>query len=91
MPTLTVILDGNTRDIEVDESVRFVDAMEQAGLRPPYSCRDGSCGTCMCTLEEGDVELHHNNILTQADINDGWIIACQAMARSPAVRIRFPD
>lgn len=88
---LTVTLDGVPHTLSADPARTLLDTMEASGLQPPSSCRDGSCGTCMCTLLEGDVELHHNNVLSQADMDAGWIIACQALPRSAEVRIKFPD
>jgi ferredoxin len=29
---------------------------EANGINPPYSCRQGICLTCMCQIEEGEVE-----------------------------------
>lgn len=88
---LTVHIDGVIHTMAVEESQTVLEAMETSGLEVPSSCREGSCGTCMCTLEAGQVELRQNNILSQSDFDDGWTLACQAMPRSAEVRIRFPD
>jgi ferredoxin-NADP reductase len=34
----------------------ILDLAEANGLSPDYSCRSGICHTCVCTLEEGEVE-----------------------------------
>ena len=88
---LTVLLDGVLHTMVAEESQTLLDAMDASGLEGPSSCREGSCGTCMCTLEVGQVELRQNNLLSQSDFDDGWTLACQAMPRSAEVRIRFPD
>lgn len=87
---LQVMLDGVTHEVDVVPGQRLIEAMEAAGLNPPYNCRDGACGTCMCTLEEGEVELVQNQVLNQKDLDERWIIACQAVAQSPRVRVKFP-
>ena len=34
----------------------ILDLAEAHGLSPDYSCRSGICHTCMCRLEQGEVE-----------------------------------
>jgi len=34
----------------------ILDLAEASGLTPDYSCRSGICHTCMCRLEDGEVE-----------------------------------
>ena len=65
--------------------------MLRAGLKAPHSCRAGACATCMCTLEAGEVHLRNNQVLDKNDLAQGWILACQAIADTPSVRVRFPD
>lgn len=88
---LTVTLEGVPHTMSAEPSQTLLATMEASGLQPPSSCRDGRCGTCVCTLLEGNVELHHNHVLSQADLHAGWIIACQALPRSAEVRIKFSD
>jgi 3-ketosteroid 9alpha-monooxygenase subunit B len=45
----------------------------------------------MCTLEAGEVHLRHNQVLDKNDLKQGWILACQAIADSASVRVKFPD
>jgi 3-ketosteroid 9alpha-monooxygenase subunit B len=45
----------------------------------------------MCTVEQGEVELLRNEALDQQELNEGWTLACQAVATSAHVRVRFPD
>lgn len=86
-----VTLDGRTLSLDVPAGQLLIDAFEAAGLQPPYSCRAGACAACMCRLEAGEVAMRHNHVLDAHDLDDGWILACQAVAISPEVRIRYPD
>jgi ferredoxin len=45
---------GQTRLVAGDT---IVEHAESAGLKIPTNCTSGTCGTCMVTLIEGDVEL----------------------------------
>jgi ferredoxin len=51
------------------------------------NCERGACGTCMVTLLQGTVKMHHNEVLTQADVDSGLVLACQAVPTSALVEI----
>ncbi|MBM7035926.1 2Fe-2S iron-sulfur cluster-binding protein [Vibrio ulleungensis] len=42
--------------IRAEDDQTLLEAMESSDLIPEYNCRDGHCGACRCTLDEGDVE-----------------------------------
>ncbi len=83
-------LDGAIHKVIAQPGQLIIEALEAAGLQPPFSCRAGACAACMCHLEEGDVELRHNHVLSQQDMDEGWILACQAVPLTPLVRVRYP-
>lgn len=84
-------LDGEVYKFQGREDQRLIEAMEEAGMEPPYSCRAGACGECMCKLEEGSVEMSYNQILDKDDIEQGWILACQSVPTSKRLRISYPS
>ncbi len=88
---LEVELDGSHFDLTCAGDEPLLDAMLRAGLKAPHSCRSGACGSCMCTLLEGRVHLRHNQVLDKNDLAERWILACQAIADTPHVKVRFPD
>jgi 3-ketosteroid 9alpha-monooxygenase subunit B len=88
---LEVELDGQHYAIACSADEPLLDAMLRAGLRAPHSCRQGACATCMCTLEAGKVHLRRNRVLDKNDLAQGWILACQAIADTESVKVRFPD
>jgi len=88
---LTVELDGSTHEIECAAGERLLTAMRREGIKAPHSCLVGSCASCMCTLVTGEVDLLANDALDQDELAEGWILACQAVATSDSVHVRFPD
>jgi 3-ketosteroid 9alpha-monooxygenase subunit B len=88
--TLEVTLDGQTRTLAWPPGTRMLDRLIDEGLDPPFSCREGVCGACACELVSGKVEMAHNEVLEEADLADGLILACQAVPRTDAVSIRYP-
>lgn len=83
-------LDGAMHKVAARPAQLVIEALEAAGLEPPFSCRAGACAACMCHLEEGDVELRHNHVLSEQDMAEGWILACQAVPLTPLVRVKYP-
>jgi 3-ketosteroid 9alpha-monooxygenase subunit B len=88
---LQVELDGVHHELSCSRGEPLLDSMLRAGLKAPHSCQSGACGSCMCTLEAGEVHLRHNQVLDKNDLKQGWVLACQAIADSATVRVRFPD
>nr|WP_269461356.1 2Fe-2S iron-sulfur cluster-binding protein [Aquitalea magnusonii] len=58
-------------------------------LRPRCRCRAGRCGTCRCKVAQGKVVMHNNLVLLQQEVDDGWVLACQAEADAPWLDICF--
>jgi 3-ketosteroid 9alpha-monooxygenase subunit B len=87
--TLTVTLDGQTRELSWPGGTRMLDVLIDADLDPPYSCREGICGACACQLASGEVEMAHNEVLEDNDLADGYILACQSLAVSQQVAISY--
>lgn len=59
-----VVLQRSGTVLEVSDGASILDAAEAAGLRPPSSCLEGTCGTCETTVLEGSVD-HRDSILTE--------------------------
>lgn len=86
---LVVELDGDVTRHDWPAGVPLLDVLLAAGLPAPYSCREGACSACACVLQEGSVDLVNNEVLDQADLDDGIILSCQARATSPAVKVSY--
>lgn len=87
---VTVELDGEQHQLECEAGETLLAAMERVGLKPPSACRVGGCASCMCTLENGQVELLINDALDPSELEEGWILTCQAVPTSDQLHIRFP-
>ena len=87
--TLSVTLDGVVTSLPWPAGTRMLDVLIEAGLDAPFSCRQGICGACACQLTGGSVEMAHNEVLEAADLADGYILACQAVALTPVVCITY--
>ena len=51
MATITLKTpEGETETFECDEDTFILDALEEAGIDHPYSCRAGACSSCAMKL-----------------------------------------
>jgi len=87
--TLAVSLDGDTKVLPWPAGTRMLDVLIAAGLDAPFSCRQGVCGACACQLTGGKIDMAHNEVLEDADLADGYILACQSVALTPEVSIDY--
>ena len=86
---ITILLDGRTTTTEHRPGTTILQAARQVGLDPPYSCEAGNCATCMAKLLEGTCTMHVNDVLTEEEVGDGWILTCQAEPTSSTVRVDY--
>ncbi len=87
--TIEVELDGLTRTVTAHPGQIVLEALEDAGMSPPYSCRAGACASCICKLEEGEVEMLENHVLDAGELAEGWILGCQSVPKTPKLRVRY--
>ena len=75
-------INGQTITVEPDETL-LVAALRQ-NINIPSICRVGGCGTCKCKLKAGQVDelTETAYLLSEKDIADGVILACQSRLRS---------
>lgn len=62
-----------------------------SGLVAPFSCREGHCGACACTLRAGKVNMGVNDVLEQQDLDEGLILACQSRPESDSVEVTYDE
>ncbi|NLG55574.1 MAG: ferredoxin--NADP reductase [Rhodococcus sp.] len=87
--TAHVTLDGETHELRWPREQSLVDVMLAADLDVPYSCQEGECGSCACTVVDGEVTMPESDILDPEDIAGGYILGCQARPISDDVEIEF--
>ena len=76
---VTIELDGRTETTEHRPGTTILQTARQLGMSPPFSCESGSCATCMARMVEGRSQMHVNNALTDEEVDDGWVLTCQAV------------
>ena len=73
------------------EGDTILEAACRLGLRPAFSCLAGTCASCMAKVIEGSVVMKANSALTDAEVDEGYILSCQAYPTSKFANIAFED
>jgi ferredoxin len=89
MSIADVALDGQRHRVPWPRPSTLVDVLLAAGIDVPHSCRQGHCGSCVCTVVSGEVDMAPSDVLEPEDRQAGLILACQARPVSDNVRIEF--
>src|ERR1700758_4250467 len=86
---VTVELDRRTTTVAYSPGETVLQTARMAGLNPPSSCEVGSCGTCMARLTEGCARMINNDALEDDEVDEGWVLTCQALPTSSRVRVVY--
>lgn len=83
-----VTVENKDWEFEAAADTTLLLAAEQAGIRLPSSCRNGTCRTCLCQLRSGSVRYRIDwPGLSLDEKREGYILACVALAESDLVMV----
>lgn len=75
------------RTLQVPAGKTILDTLIDAGIEPPYSCREGICGTCETAVLEGEPE-HRDLVLSDAEkAENRRMMICCSGARSASLTL----
>lgn len=74
----TVAIEWQGQQFTGNNQQVLLEQLEQQGIRVPYSCRAGICGSCRIRLEEGEVSPLKKNAVA----GDGTILACSCVPKT---------
>lgn len=86
---LAFTLEGRSSTTRMSPDSSILDAALRVRRELPYSCKGGMCASCKALLVEGRIEMNRNYALIQADLDEGYILTCQAHPLTDSVVVDF--
>ncbi|HVU62290.1 MAG TPA: ferredoxin--NADP reductase [Mycobacteriales bacterium] len=87
--TLTITVGSETKTVSQRDKLTILESARWNGMSAPSSCEAGHCATCMAQVVEGEVSMAVNDILTDEEVEAGWVLTCQTVPVSPVVRVVY--
>jgi ferredoxin-NADP reductase len=87
--SVVIRMGGRKQTVAYEPGDTILESARRMGLKPPFNCQAGNCGSCMAFLDEGKVSMRANNILGDDEVEEGWILTCQAIPTSRVVVVDY--
>ncbi len=89
---LLVSVDGDDFEFKLsNKGQTILDAAMEHGADVPFSCKGAVCCTCKAKVMEGEVSMEANYSLSEDEVAEGFILACQAHPESEKVVVDFDE
>ncbi|MBB5915505.1 ferredoxin-NADP reductase [Nocardia transvalensis] len=87
--TVTILLNRKKKTVPRKDGETLLESARRAGLTPPFSCEQGNCATCIAKVTEGSASLRQNNALTDDELDDGYVLTCQAVPETESITVDY--
>ena len=88
---VTVLLDDEEICFTMSQKDDILAAALRNDVDAPYSCQGGVCSSCLGKVTQGTAIMIKNSILTDDEVNEGFILTCQAHPTTSKISIDFDD
>lgn len=88
---VTIVLDHKKVSVPRMPNETLLESARRAGLSPPFSCEAGNCGTCMGKLITGRATMRVNDALEPDEVEEGYILTCQAVPETESVSVSYDE
>ena len=89
---VTICVDGDDFEFELSSNgATILDASIEAGADVPFSCKGGVCSVCKAKVMEGSASMDMNYSLSEDDVEEGFILTCQAHPSSDNMYVDYDE
>ncbi|PWJ56675.1 ring-1,2-phenylacetyl-CoA epoxidase subunit PaaE [Dyadobacter jejuensis] len=85
--TITLIYEGSEYQLPVKPHETVLEAALNMDIDLPYSCQAGMCTACMGKCVSGKVHMDEEDALSEAELQEGFILTCVTHPMSDGVVI----
>jgi ring-1,2-phenylacetyl-CoA epoxidase subunit PaaE len=85
--TIALQFRGRTTELHVPGRKSVLQAALDVGIALPYSCRGGRCSTCLARCRSGTIYMTINDVLTERDLREGWVLTCTGYPMNDTIRL----
>ena len=89
--TVTIVLHGKEQTLAYHPGETILETARRGGLKAPYSCESGICGTCLARTKAGAARMKANNVLTPEEVADGLVLTCQGVPTTQTITVEYED
>ena len=73
---ITVITPEDTYEVQCADDQYILDAIDDAGIDAPYSCRAGACSSCAGKVISGTIDQEEQSFLDDDQMETGFALLC---------------
>lgn len=73
------------------EDRSILEAAQKAGADVPYACKGGVCCTCKAKILEGKASMKVNYALEPDEVENGFVLTCQAIPTTTKITVSFDE
>ena len=88
---VTLILDGEKNKFSMDKDRNILEEGLLNGYDMPRSCQGGICLTCIGKVIEGKAIMDDPGMLSDDELDEGFILTCISKPESDEITIDFDD
>ena len=87
---ISLLVDGEELEVVYEDPTESIlDHALRVDPDLPYGCQNGSCGACQAKLVSGKVTMVTNYALSDSEVEEGYVLLCQAHPESNKVVISY--
>lgn len=88
---ITVLLDDEESTFSMKKTATILAASLRNKLDAPYSCQGGICSSCIAKVTQGKAMMSKNSILSDSELEEGFILTCMAHPTTLKLVVDFDD
>ena len=88
---ITVLLDDEKTTFIMQQTDDILAASLRNHIDAPYSCQGGVCSSCLAKITDGKAVMSKNSILTDAEVEEGFVLTCQAHPTTQKIVVDYDD